>query len=78
MVIQFLPTIVRIGQQVGPILLNEVVKPRFRKFLEGQVAELGQRAIREGKSRISGPLRSNRGSFIMRRGRQRFQCRKVK
>jgi len=77
MVIQFLPTVVRIGQQVGPILLNEVVKPRFRKFLESQVAELGQRATRAGKARISGPLRKPK-TFIMRRGRQRFQCRQVK
>ncbi len=78
MPIQFLPTIVRLGTQLGPILLNEVVKPRFRKFLESQVAELGQRATRAGKERFAGPLRKGSQNFIMRRGRQRFQCRKVK
>ncbi len=77
MAIQFLPVIERIATTLGPILLNEVVKPRFRKFLESQVAELGQRATRAGKERFAGPLRKPK-SFIMRRGRQRFQCRKVK
>jgi len=76
MPVQFLPTLVKVGTVLGPIILNEIRKPRFRKFLEGQVSELGQQAIKRGKARLSGPVRGRR-TFIMRRGRQQFQCRKV-
>ena len=75
MVIQFLPTLVRIGTQLGPVLLNEVAKPRFRRFVQEQIRNLQDVAVKKGSTRLKGPLR--RQTFIMRRGRQRFQCRKV-
>jgi len=78
MVIQFIPTIVRIGTQLGPVLLNEVAKPRFRKFLKGALEQGAEFAFKAGKRRLRKPKRSSsKSSFIMRRGRNRFQCRKV-
>jgi len=78
MVIQFIPTIVRIGTQLGPVLLNEVAKPRFRKFLKGAFEQGAEFAFKAGKRRLrkNKPRRTN-NTFIMRRGRKRFQCRKV-
>jgi len=73
----FLPIAIRLGQQVLPILLNEVAKPRFRKFVRKGVDFALETALKKGK----GSLRRTgkpKQEFIMRRGRQRFQCRKVK
>jgi len=76
LVISFIPTLVRIGTQVGPVLLNEVAKPRFRKFLRKTLDEGLGTALKFGKKRLA--RSKSRKTFIMRRGRQRFECRKVK
>jgi len=72
------PVLSRIGSQIGPIILSELVKPRTRKFLRKVLDEgLGQ-ALKFGKRRLGTRPRKQKGQFIMRRGRQRFQCRKVR
>ncbi len=79
MVISFIPTIVRIGTQLGPVLLNEVAKPRFKKFLKGALEQGAESFFRAGKRRLrKSRLTTKSDSFIMRRGRNRFQCRKVR
>ena len=76
MAISFLPTIVRIGTQLGPILLNELNKPRTKDFIRKSIEGFAESRIKQGAIARKGPLRKPR-EFIMRRGRQRFRCRKV-
>jgi len=77
MVIQLIPTLAKIGTQLGPIVLHELSRPRTRRLIRGFAEQGLEIAFRKGKERL------NRGSktkktFIMRRGRKRFQCRQVK
>jgi len=77
MVIQLIPTLAKIGTQLGPIILHELSRPRTRRLIRGFAEQGLEVAFRKGKERL------NRGSktkstFIMRRGRKRFQCRQVK
>ncbi len=64
--------ILRKGVEViGPILVREISKPRFRRFLEekaGDVAiELGRRVTTKKSKK-----------FIVRRGGRKMECRMVK
>jgi len=75
MVIPFGP-ILRTGIEIfGPIVLREVSKPRFRKFVEQKVEDisidLGQRIV--GKFR-----KRTKNDFIIRRGKQNFHCRRMR
>jgi len=77
MVIQFLPTVLRIGSQLGPVLIHELAKPRTRRIIENVIGQGAEFAFREGKRRLMRNKPRGRNTFIMRRGRNRFQCRKV-
>jgi len=75
--IAFGPVLAKIGSQIGPIIISELSKPRSRRFLRKAFDEgLGQ-ALKFGKGALRRP-RNGKQTFIMRKGRQRFQCRKVK
>ncbi len=77
MPIQFLPTIVRVGTQLGPILLNELNKPRTKQFIRKSIEGLVESRIKQGAIARKGPLQKPNG-FIMRKGRRRLVCRRVR
>jgi len=58
----------RAVETFGPVLLRELAKPRTRRFIEEKVRDIkkdiGVRRATTGKSK----------KFIIRRGRQSFQC----
>jgi len=56
---------------IGPIILREVAKPRFRRFVEEKAQDVATEIARRVTTKKS-------KKFIMRRGRQQFQCRRVK
>jgi len=65
------PSLQKVLETIGPIVLREVSKPRFRRFVEEKVGDL---AIELARKRFS-PKTKTRKEFITRRGRQRFRCR---
>ncbi len=70
-----IPTIIRIGTVVGPILLREFRRnPRLRKAVETTADAVAGQVFRK----FGAKGKTKRNTFIMKRGRQRFQCRKVK
>jgi len=71
----FLPKIIRIGEVLAPIVVKELAKPRTQRLIREKRDELLQFALRKGKERLFKKGKSK--TFIMRRNRQRFQCRKV-
>jgi len=73
--IGLLPTIIRIGTVVGPILLREFRRnPRFRRAVETTADAVAGRVFRT----FAGGKKTKKDVFIMRRGRKRFQCRQVR
>ncbi len=66
-----LPSIIRIGSVLGPILLR-AARPHIKRGVEFAASEIAGGVVSKFiKSRSKGK------TFIMRRGNQRFQCRKV-
>jgi len=78
MVIQLIPTLAKIGTQLGPIILHELSRPRTRRLIRGFAEQGLEVAFRKGKERLRSPAKGTKKTFIMRRGRKRFQCRQVK
>jgi len=74
MVIPFGPILKTGIEIVGPIILREVIKPRFRKFVESQVEGFAQELARR---RFTTKRTKTKNVINIRRGKQRFQCRKV-
>jgi len=58
---------------IGPIVIQEVSKPRFRRFVEDKFGEL---AVEIARRRFTPKMKKSK-KFIMRRGRRRFECRMV-
>jgi len=77
MPVQYLPVIEKIATTLGPILINELSKPRTRKILENVIGQTAEFAFKAGKRRLLKKQPRGSTNFIMRRGRNRFQCRKV-
>jgi len=74
MPVGFIPKIIKIGEILSPIIVKEIAKPRFQRFVREQRDEVLKFALRKGKEALTGRAKK---TFIMRRGKQQFQCRKV-
>ena len=55
---------------IGPIVLREVAKPRFRRFVEEKI---GEGAIEIARRRFTKKSKI----IIIQRGKRRFSCRQV-
>jgi len=58
----------RTVELAGPIILREVQKPRFRKFVEEKLQDV---ATELGRQRFTKKSKK----FIMRKGKRRYECR---
>jgi len=72
MVLQIGEALRKAAEVVGPILIRELQKPRTRRIIEEKVGELAQELARR---RFTG--KETRNVITIRRGRTRFQCRRV-
>jgi len=69
-----LPTIIRLATKYGPIVANEFRRNKqFRRAVETTADAVAGTAFRA----LSGK-KKRQDEFIMRRGKQRFRCRKVR
>jgi len=71
MVVLFGPTLQKIGEQIGPIILRELAKPRTRQFIEEKVGDV---AIELARGRFT---KKAKKEIIIRRGKHQFKCRRI-
>ena len=66
-----IPTAQKIIETLGPIVIREVSKPRFRRFIEEKVGDVATELARQRFTKKS------KRSFIMTKGSQKFTCRRM-
>jgi len=71
-----LPSVVRIGTEVGVILLR-AAKPHIRRGIEFGASEIAGELVTRGIKKFQRGKAKGR-QFIMKRGNRRFQCSEVR
>jgi len=74
-----IPIAARIGQQILPVVLNELSKPRTRRFIRQGITSIRESFIERGKRAQVAPVRLRKPrDVIITRGRQKFKCRRMR